>query len=198
MQIFLFCRFPKLGEVKSRMAQECGAEKTLKIYRKMLQTVLQNLAASEFSFEVHLTGGNPSEISQYFSNYPVKNQIDGNLGDKLIYAVENWFAENDEALLIIGADQLELDNNLFKMAEKLLLKNEVVIGPAKDGGYYLIGIKKPFVEIFKNISWGSEKVLQETLAILKSYKISYGLLPEKNDIDFVADLPESWQKEFLR
>ena len=197
MKVFIFCRYPEQGRVKTRIASECGDAAALAIYGKMLKAVFNNLKQSDYSFEIHHTGGSRDEIEFWLEKMDSRPQAEGDLGAKLSYAVENWFETETEPLVIIGSDQIEIDNAVLIEAEKILQSKDIVLGPAEDGGYYLVGMTKAQIEIFKDISWGTETVLAETVQKLNDNGLTYGLLPVKSDIDYLKDVPKEWQRELL-
>jgi uncharacterized protein len=194
--IALFCRYPELGQVKSRLAESCGAEKALKIYEKLLQLTLDNL--SEYSKDVvlHYTAKKVGDLTKWLPGFNKIEQSDGSLGQRLIHALLNHFKVHDKPMVFIGADCIELNSRLIKGVYEALSEVDVVIAPASDGGYCLIAMNGPFVDLFENISWGSDVVCQQTLDVLYRKNISFKLLPQLNDIDYWDDLPESWKEEF--
>lgn len=197
MKVFLFCRYPEEGKVKTRIAAESGDQAALAIYERMLNVVFENLNKSDYSFEVHHTGGDRIEVEYWLQNMVSRPQANGDLGEKLSYAVKNWFEFQNEPLVIIGSDQLEIDNAVLQEVEEKLESCDIVLGPAEDGGYYLIGLRKECPEIFKNISWGTETVLAETVDRINESGMSYFQLPVRADIDYFSDVPENWKKELL-
>ena len=197
MKVFIFCRYPEMGKVKTRIAAESGNAAALAIYQKMLKAVFENIEDSGFSYEVHHTGGSRDEVEFWLEKMDSRPQAEGDLGDKLSYAVENWFETENESLVIIGSDQIEIDNAVLVEAENILKDKDLVLGPAEDGGYYLIGMNQPHKEIFEAISWGSDTVFNETVVKINDNGLTYGLLPVKSDIDYLQDVPIEWQRELL-
>ena len=103
-------------------------------------------------------------------------------------AFEQAFQDGFQKVIIIGSDLYDIDHKLIDEAFSKLDQNDIVIGPATDGGYYLLGLKQVYPEIFKNKPWGTDEVLKLTLQDLKSKTIA--LLALKNDIDYVEDLED--------
>lgn len=112
------------------------------------------------------------------------------LGERLRHAFGKAFQHGARAAVAIGSDAPQLSCATLRRAFRLLKKKNVVLGPAEDGGYYLIGLDHLYPKIFRGISWSTEQVLQQTLFQLKAGNLSYGLLPTLWDIDTLAD----WQR----
>jgi len=196
MRILLFCRYPKLGQVKSRLAAKCGAQPALLLYKKMLTCLLQNLSPLSANIEIHYTGCTAQQAQEEWS-LKQRHQVDGPLGNKLKSALVNAFERSREPVAFIGADCPFLEPSLFKHVESELKKTDVVIGPATDGGYYLIAMNAPYKELFNGIDWGSEKVCSQTQQIARENNLDVVLLDEKADMDYWDDIPEEWQQQVM-
>lgn len=197
MKVFIFCRYPELGKVKTRIAHESGDAVALALYEKMLKIVFTNIQKSDYSFEVHHTGGKEVEVDFWLESMESQKQVSGDLGDKLKNSISHWFENNDEALVIIGSDQPEIDQLVLQETEDKLRENDIVIGPASDGGYYLIAMNKPYIGLFDDVNWGTGSVLKETLTKTLDLGLSYFLLSEKSDIDYLSDVPVEWKRELM-
>ena len=112
-------------------------------------------------------------------------------------AFEHIFLNKYKKVIIIGSDCFDLSSAIIEEAYLLLEDSDIVIGPAKDGGYYLLGMKSPHSCLFKNISWSTSQVLKQTLSICESHHLSYSLLPTLTDIDVENDLSFE-QKELFQ
>ena len=110
------------------------------------------------------------------------------LGEKMQNAFADAFAQGKQRVIIIGSDCLELETYMIKEAFAVLENNDVVLGPAKDGGYYLIGMTKFLPTLFEGKNWSTEDLLMDTILDLKKMKAKYYLLKTLNDIDTVEDL----------
>ena len=115
-----------------------------------------------------------------------KEQYGNDLGEKMKNAFNDGFKKNYEKILVIGSDLFDLEPSHINEAFKKLNHNNVVIGPAFDGGYYLIGLKKLHPKIFQNKNWGTSSVRKETLKNLE--KVDVHLLPMLNDVDVIEDI----------
>jgi rSAM/selenodomain-associated transferase 1 len=195
VRIFLFCRYPELGEVKSRLAAHCGQEKALLLYKKMLSTVLENIDNSGRPMVVHYTGCSTSAAVEWFASRQIKPQSDGDLGEKLLSAVKEGFDENKTSIVLIGADCPGINADSLEEVERELKINDLVIGPAVDGGYYLLALKECIEPLFRGITWGTSQVLKQTLEIAAKENLKVKLLEEKNDMDYWEDIPAEWRQE---
>lgn len=196
MKICVFARLPELGKVKSRLAKSCGEKKALEIYQKMFSHVASTVESSRFHSVFYLAGESESLFEEFSDTYESKKQVDGDLGRKLKAATQEQCAEGNGSIAIIGTDCIDLSQDDFSAVESYLDDVEVVLGPAQDGGYYLIAMNRPYTCLFENIDWGSARVFEQTMTILHEQNISYRLLSEKNDLDYWEDLPQKWRDDF--
>ncbi len=184
--ILVFTRNPELGKVKTRLAKGIGEAAALKVYIKLIahtEKVLRKINVDKcVSYSVRVRQNDLWDNAVYQK----KVQFGANLGERMENAFKNAFNDNYEKVIIIGSDLYDLKPIHIEKAIEALNNNDVVIGPAKDGGYYLLGMKALHQKIFKNKEWGTHTVLQATLNDLKEAKVE--LLDPLNDIDFVEDL----------
>ena len=184
--LLIFARNPELGKAKTRLAKTVGDETALEIYKFLLEKT------RDVSLEV------ASDKAIYYSvkirehdiwdrnNYQKHQQVGEDLGFRMQHAFKNGFDTGYEKVMIIGSDLYDLTTQNIENAFKELDNNDIVIGPAEDGGYYLLGMKSLQKKVFKNKDWGTETVRQDTLADLKDKKVF--LLEELNDIDVFEDI----------
>ena len=184
--LIIFTRNPELGKCKTRLAKTLGDKSTLDIYNHLLKhtaTVSKEVKASRYVFYSETI--NHSDI--WDSNiYFKKLQKGENLGERMENAFAELFKSGYQKAIIIGSDLLDLNASLIKKAFRELDHNDVVIGPAEDGGYYLLGSKKIHSSIFKNKKWGTETVRMATLKDLENSNVH--LLKVLNDIDTFEDM----------
>jgi uncharacterized protein len=189
--LIIFFRNPELGKVKTRLAATMGDERALAIYY-VLTTHTRNITHSLSCDKVIFYSEYVDKEDAWHNNIYLKQLQDGaDLGEKMERAFKWAFDKKYEKVCIIGTDCLELNKNVIELGFESLNLNDAVIGPAHDGGYYLLGLKKTYPELFKNKFWSTDKVTEETIADFKSLKISYYLLPTLNDVDTEEDLPSS-------
>jgi len=186
--LLIFTRNPELGKVKTRLAKTIGAEKALAIYKFLLahtKKVTENIACDKavyYSVKVREDDLWNGEI------YQKKQQLGEDLGIRMQNAFQDAFANGYEKVLIVGSDLIDLSEEIIEKGFLQLASNDVVIGPAEDGGYYLLGMKSVHPNVFKNKNWGTSSVREETLNDLKDKKVH--LLNELNDADVLDDIKE--------
>ena len=188
--IIIFVRHPELGKVKTRLAASVGNEKALLIY-KLLIAHTYNLI-KDFPFDVYVYYADKIIEHDVWNgkNIIKKKQSGKDLGEKMQNAFSEVFFESHSKVVIIGSDCYELSTKIINDAFDAIGNDKVVIGPAKDGGYYLLGLHKNLPEIFKNIAWSTPKVFEQTTNILQHLQCTYQLMPILNDIDEEKDLNE--------
>ena len=184
--LLVFAKTPLLGTVKTRLARSIGNIKALWIYEQLLhktQAVLKNLPHKTVLF---YSGKPAATLGTQFSTYEQYPQQGADLGARMQAAFQWGFDAGYTKIIILGTDLWELEASLITTAYSLLEQQDYVIGPATDGGYYLLGMKEPTPEVFAKKKWGTSSVLKETLSHLKEKSV--GFLDEKNDLDTLEDL----------
>ena len=187
--LILFARDPILGKVKTRLSPFLAEDVILKLYTYFLQDSLDNIRQVENVDR--FVGVAPSNESGFFngtlgSDIRMFVQEGENLGDKMRRAIQDRFAEGYERVVIIGSDSPSLPASYIYRA--LGSDKDMVLGPSTDGGYYLISMRGKVVEVFKDVTWGTETVLQETCERLVQNGASLELLPVWYDVDTPEDL----------
>ncbi|MCT7952049.1 TIGR04282 family arsenosugar biosynthesis glycosyltransferase [Ancylothrix sp. C2] len=192
-KLIIFTRYPEPGKTKTRLIPALGVEGAAKLHRHLIQHTLnqvENLIKNRaVEVEVKYAGGS-QELMQKLIPPPINctPQSQGDLGEKMKNALAENFAQQKQRLLIIGTDCPGLDNHRLKQAFDRLYNYDLVLGPALDGGYYLIGMRRMIPELFAKIDWGTEIVMQQTLAIAQHLNLTYSLLDTLADIDRPEDL----------
>ncbi len=195
-KLLVFARLPEIGRVKTRIAAEIGHEKTLDAYRAMLLDLLDRIGPSSDETQVEImwtasrdaSGGDLREV---FGNRTLAMQTGVTLGDRMSIAFsERIFFHNASKVIAIGTDEPGVDRVIVDRAFRLLDSCDWVIGPASDGGYYLLGCRAAdyFPDVFANIEWSTDRVLEATIEKIRAKGHSVALLPVRNDIDHAADL----------
>lgn len=176
--------------MKTRLAKEIGKAQALNAYRALVQRQLEVLA-DEKTIEIHYSPGDAgTEIRLWLGDsanyYP---QLEGGLGTRLYGAIRNAFRRGAGEVICIGGDCPQLDGSHFKQATNLLEDDrDLVLGPTEDGGYYLIGMKRPIPELFEDIPWSTSKTLEVTLKKAKKSSLRVHLLETLYDVDKAEDL----------
>jgi rSAM/selenodomain-associated transferase 1 len=191
--LIIFIKYPEAGLVKTRLAKEIGKEKAAFLYRLFVEAILGRTEDRSFRRLVFYTPAKRvKEIVRwldpkldFYTFYPQKGK---NLGERLSCAFKLSFKNGAKRVVAIGTDIPTIDKNVILDAFKVLENKPCVLGPALDGGYYLIGLSVFRKEIFKEISWGTKYVLRQTINRLHHIKIDYHLLDKCFDIDTYEDL----------
>lgn len=184
--LIIFAKNPILGKAKTRLAASIGEKKALVIYKKLIEKTANIIG--ELSIEKELYYSDFIEKNDLWNNKVTrkKTQRGKSLGERMENAFKNGFAEGYKNIVIIGTDLWDLETLEIEKAFVSLEKNEGVIGPAQDGGYYLLGLSKWNPTVFQNKKWGTSTVLNETLACFDKKVVDN--LKTKNDIDTIEDL----------
>ena len=193
--LIIFTRNPELGKVKTRLAKTIGDEKALIVYNDLLLHTKNETKAIKCDKFVFYDSVIVKEDIWSQDFYQKKRQSTGDLGQRMQDAFASLFEMGYQNCIIIGSDLLDLKAMLIETAFKKLKDHDVVIGPAEDGGYYLLGLKKNNTLIFQNKDWGTSTVFEATVRDLATLKVC--LLDTLNDIDTFDDLKRSsydWAK----
>jgi uncharacterized protein len=195
--VLVFVRAPEAGRVKTRLASAIGAEAALRVYRRLAEHTLREaaaLAGEGVRVRVHHTPADAGDaVRAWLGAGPVYlPQAEGDLGVRMEDAFARAFADGAERVVIVGSDLPALSAALLRRALDLLDAHPAVIGPARDGGYYLLGLTAPVPGLFGGIAWSTPGVLSATLARFRAAGMDPVLLETLADVDEAADLPEGW------
>ena len=184
--IITFTRNPELGKVKTRLAKTIGETSALAIYIKLLEhteSVLRNIDSDKavyYSVKIR-------ENDLWDSNrYQKHQQFGDDLGIRMQNAFKAGFDAGYNKIVIVGSDLHDLEPKHITQAFEALDTNDVTIGPAEDGGYYLLGMKTLHKDVFENKNWGTETVFDDTIKNLKNESVF--LLEQLNDVDTYEDI----------
>ncbi len=190
--ILLFIKNPQLGKVKTRLALDIGEENALLLYKNFVVDIIHILKKTNYPILIFFTpSDSEKEIEEWlgksFNYYPQKGS---DLGEKMFNAFNDATKIGFEELIIIGSDCLDFKKDFFHSSFEWLNKNDYIIGPSEDGGYYLLGMKKDNIkkQIFEDVIWSTEKVFEKTIKNMVNLSAKYKKLPIKNDIDDIDDL----------
>lgn len=183
--LIVFIKNPILGKVKTRIAATTGEIKALEIYKQLLEyTQKTSLAFS--GDRLLFYDGSVQNDNFSDADFLKMSQKGKDLGQKMYNAL-SYALGYCEKVVLIGSDCPTLTNKIIDESFEILNTNDVVIGPSKDGGYYLIGMKNAIWDIFNDIDWSTNKVLNQTISKLKKANKTYKLLEELSDIDTEKD-----------
>ena len=196
-RLILFTRYPVAGKAKTRLIPAIGAEAAADTQRELTELTLHRAKALAIArgvgIEVSYEGGDAKLMRDWLGPMPrYTPQGEGDLGQRLTRAVRDAFDNAAESVVIIGADCPRLDVHTLQNAFDALRGNDVVFGPAQDGGYYLVGLRKPMPALFQGIPWSTSSVLAESLNVARAGGQEPTLLTTLPDVDEPADLAD-WQ-----
>ncbi len=202
--LIIFTRYPEPGKTKTRMIPALGAEGAAKLQRLMTEHTLKQARQlpNKIAIEIHFTGGdsfacaerNRAKMQDWLGKDLIyKEQTHGDLGKRMHFAFESAFATGKDRVVIIGVDCPDLDREILQAAFNAFDPHDLVLGPAADGGYYLIGLCRLVPELFVGIDWGSDRVLAQTKKIADRSPLNTYYLPVLNDVDRPEDL-SIWTK----
>ncbi len=189
--LLIFAKYPEPKQVKTRLYPDISYEHAAGLYRAMVEDICDSVCdSSDFDAIVYFTPEAKQEAFQEWliSRLTLKVQHEGDLSERLTSAFDEQFNAGYKNVAAIGADCLILSEQEIGNAFRELDTNDAVVGPTKDGGYYLIGLSRMIPELFSNISWSSEQVFSQTKRILHSLRLQSRTLELKYDIDTYDDL----------
>ncbi|MBF9237593.1 TIGR04282 family arsenosugar biosynthesis glycosyltransferase [Hymenobacter sp. BT683] len=190
--LLIFARVPALGQVKTRLAAGVGEPAALAIYQELLgitRTAVLDAGVATTVWLAGTAGPEPTETeAQEWGGLPAQCQADGDLGQRMTAAFAAAFSAGAERVAIIGTDCPGLRDAHLTQAFALLNQHDVVLGPATDGGYYLLGMRQPRPELFLNKQWSTASVLADTVADAERLGCRVALLPALHDVDTADDL----------
>ncbi|HSA59206.1 MAG TPA: TIGR04282 family arsenosugar biosynthesis glycosyltransferase [bacterium] len=192
--LLIFAKYPEPGKVKTRLARSVGLERAALLYKEMAETVVVKTAPvnGEYARTLHFDPPEKSrDFEVWFPSLAIKPQCAGDLGLRMKSAIEESFRSGADRVVLIGSDCPDLDRPLVLESFRKLESSDLVIGPATDGGYYLIGMSRRGLArqapaLFDGVLWSTASVLRETLEKAEKIGIPYALLPTLSDVDEIA------------
>lgn len=198
--LIIFTRYPQPGKVKTRLIPALGAAGAAALHQRMVEHTLAQARALRqtraLSIEVWFTSSSTLAQMQEWLGTDVDYcvQPEGDLGDRMVSAFKSVFSKGYTSALIVGTDCPDLNTTLLAQGFSALAQHELVLGPAIDGGYYLMGLRRLVPELFVDIAWSTGEVLEKTLAIAQQLKLTPFLLHHLTDIDVPQDLEHPFVK----
>ena len=200
--LIIFLKYPEPGKVKTRLAKDIGNEKACEIYKLLAENVIKNiLPKNPGTYDVHIfftPADKETEIRTWLKpilddNQGIKTQFrtqeGSNLGKRMSNAFKKILQEKGcKKCIIIGTDCPEIDATLIENAFGVLKEKDIVIGPCKDGGYYLLGMSRPVSDLFVDIDWSTDRVFEQTMEKIQKNNLSCSILKTLVDIDIIEDL----------
>lgn len=195
--LLVFLKRPRPGEVKTRLAAALGAEAAADLYRVLAEEALRRTAPSCGDYDrllfftprhAHL------EMEDWLPGETWLPQSDGDLGGRMAHAFSESFRRGARRAVIVGSDVPSLSGDVVRAAFRALDDHDLVLGPARDGGYYLVGLARLHAALFHDIPWSAASVLTMTLERACTLGLSVRLLDPLRDVDTLEDIREEWDR----
>ena len=190
--LIVYAKRPLPGYAKTRLGAAIGAEQAAGVYARLLYTYLLDLLRADLAdARIELAVASPAGVPFFADAFPelvVRPQVGTDLGQRMAASFAQAFAQGADAVVLTGSDIPGLDGHLVQAAFDALESAPVVLGPAADGGYYLIGLHAPGAPLFDGIEWGTGRVLAQTEALIQARGIRAIYLPEQFDVDTAEEL----------
>jgi len=187
--LIIFVKNPIAGQVKTRIAASIGNEKALDIYHKLVEhtfNITSEITVNRFVFYSDFIDHDDIWHDSLFEKHLQKGS---DLGARMEHAFTTILSQH-EKVLIIGSDCKELEVSHIQQSIEKLEHHDLVFGPAEDGGYYLMGMKKLYNFLFQDIIWSGPEVYNVSLERAKENELAIGILPVLSDVDYIED----WEK----
>lgn len=197
-RLIVMCRYPEAGRTKTRLIPALGAAGAARLQSDMTRHVLgwvdKFAHSTAANVEIRFAGGDAERMAALFgASGDYRPQGDGNLGRRMARAFGDAFDSGEGPVVMIGTDCPTVTADVLRAAFDALHTADLVLGPAHDGGYYLIGMRRLHPSLLEGIDWGSERVLKQTLNAARRLSLRVELLAERADIDRPEDLP-AWER----
>lgn len=197
-RLVVFARYPVPGQAKTRLIPALGADGAACLYQQLAEQTVRQCrllrAGYPVALQIQYAGGDEDRMRAWLGpelDYRAQKET-GHLGDRMHHAFQTAFQEGVSAVVVIGTDCPELDAPLLEQAFNALQQQDLVLGPAVDGGYYLIGLRQDVPQLFQDIAWSTSQVLAQTINRARPLGLAIALLPQLRDMDTPADLA-FWQ-----
>jgi uncharacterized protein len=192
-RLIVFTRYPQVGKAKTRLIPALGEAGAMALHRQMAEHTLAQVQKLQvlrpLEVEVRFTGGDRDQMQNWLGHdlhYVLQGE--GDLGERLVRSLQSAFTNGVESVVVIGTDCPDLSAALMAQALDALHNHDLVVGPARDGGYYLIGLRRLVPELFQGIAWSTAAVFQQTIAIAQTLNLQVTTLPTLADVDRPEDL----------
>ena len=187
-----FVKYPEPGKVKTRLAASIGLDMAAELYGNFVLDLLAKLESTRLPFKICFYPEQKRELLTGWlgDGHDYMAQKGADLGERILAAFLQVFEGGYRRVVLVGSDFPDLPQAFFEESLSALNTHDAVIGPAMDGGYYMIGFRKEtfFHQAFEGMPWGTEGVFRQTLSILKAHRKRVYVLPVWNDIDTLEDL----------
>lgn len=189
--VAVFARQPVPGRVKTRLARDLGAEAACRAYAELLERTLEAVAGVEEAHYLFLPPGDVIDTGRRGEGaFARREQRGAGLGERLAAAFRELFEAGHDAVALVGSDCPYLTPALLTAALDALAEHPAALGPAPDGGYYLVAQRAPGYDLFSGIDWSTERVWRQTLDRLRRCGLTHAELPPLEDVDRV----DAWRR----
>lgn len=186
MRVVIMCKAPVAGRVKTRLQPEYSTDDAARLHAAMAETVIRR--ACRLFDEVTVAADNPAHPFFAALGVPVLPQGEGDLGARMARLLMQLWRTECAGLIFLGTDSPHMPESRLRAAGDQLATHDVVFGPVEDGGYDLVALAGPYIELFAGIDWGTSDVLQQSLERAASLSLRVGLLSSSFDVDSADDL----------
>ena len=196
--LLFFMKYPEPGEVKTRLAESIGPDKAAQLYRSFILDILTKLESTQLPFAICFYPEQKKELLMEWlgEGYQYFPQKGADIGERMAAAFLEAFAGGHMRVVLLGSDFPDLPQAFLEESLGALNTHDAVIGPAMDGGYYLVGFRREMFiqQAFEGMDWSTEGVFRQTLSILKAHQRRVYVLPVWNDIDTIEDLRQFMER----
>ena len=196
--LIVYAKRPLPGYAKTRLGQGIGMEQAASVYARLLYGYLIDLLQANLeSTVIELSVASPDDVSFFAAAFPelvVCPQVDGDLGQRMAASICSAFEQGAGSVILTGSDIPSLNSHIVRKAFQELETSPIVLGPASDGGYYLIGMRNPNNSLFRGIEWSTDHVLDQTEAMVRAQGLTAVRLPPLRDMDTALEY-EHWRAE---
>jgi rSAM/selenodomain-associated transferase 1 len=195
--LIVFLKNPKPGAVKTRLVPALGAEDAAALYRALTEEVLRATVPERGEYETLVffdPPGAAAAIRAWLPGLRLFAQSEGDLGVRMSAAFARAFARGARRVAIVGTDTPTVSRHTVAGALDALDESDLVLGPAEDGGYYLLALGEPHPELFEGVAWSTPAVLEETRARAKAVGLRFQELERRRDVDTLEDLRAEWPR----
>ena len=192
-KIIIFTRYPEPGKTKTRLIPALGPDGAADLYRQMAEHtvgVARDLAQVRgVSLEVRYEGASEDLMNSWLGDELLfREQSGSDLGARMWRSFQDAFDEGVSRVVIVGCDCPGMSGAILDTALERLANWDLALGPANDGGYYLMGLREPHPELFRNVAWGTDRVLDQTVGIARHLQLSVVFVSALDDVDRPQDL----------
>jgi rSAM/selenodomain-associated transferase 1 len=195
--LIAFLKHPEPGAVKTRLVPALGAEIAAELYRALAEEVLRATVPRRGEYETLVfydPPGAAEAMRAWLPGFRLFAQSAGDLGMRMAAAFARAFERGARRVAIVGTDAPAVTRETVAEALATLDEAELVVGPAEDGGYYLLALGEPHPELFEDIAWSSPAVLEETLARAATAGLRVREMERRRDVDSLEDLRAEWPR----